>query len=52
MKTFGKYLETNANNNEYFVVVGFSERERYTKMFEENVLRYSLDALAESSIGI
>ena len=52
MKSFGKYLEADSNGNEHFIAVGFGERESYTKMFGENVLRYSLDAIAESSIGI
>lgn len=51
MKSFGKYLETDSNDNEHFVVVSFGERERYTQMFAENVLRFSVDAVAESAIG-
>ena len=50
MKSFGTYLEVRGNN-ECMMHVGHSEREQYTKMFADNVLRYSLDALAESSIG-
>lgn len=50
MKSFGKYIEVRGDN-ECMISVGYSDRESYTKMFAENVLLYSLDALAESSIG-
>lgn len=52
MKTFGRYLERGANDTEYFVTVPALDRERYTNMFAENVLRNCVEALAETSIGI
>lgn len=51
MKTFGCYMEPNGSGVDTKISVGASSRESYTQMFAENVLRYAVDALAESSIG-
>lgn len=50
MKSFGKYVEIK-NGHESVISVGLHDRDDYIKMFGDNVLRYSVDALAESAMG-